>query len=79
MARDVCLDCEEDECVLDRNIKWDTEEEETIAEQVDVQCENCGILETLELIEGKLGPHSRFTETHHLTDGKICGIIRRLG
>ena len=80
-SRDICLHCEEDECFLGRNIKWQTdEEEEPEGREIDVQCQGCGCLETLVLVDGMLGTHPRFTETLHLRpDGTKCGEAKRLG
>ncbi|KKM05654.1 hypothetical protein LCGC14_1751830 [marine sediment metagenome] len=79
-ARILCLDCPLDDCVLERNIKYDESvPEEPIGEDVDVICESCGTLETLTYVEGKLGKHPRFTETHHLTNHGTCGKIRLVG
>ncbi|KKM70212.1 hypothetical protein LCGC14_1442960 [marine sediment metagenome] len=76
-ARILCLDCPLDDCVLERNEMYDEPvPEEPIGEDVEVICESCGTLETLTYVEGKLGKHPRFTETHHLTNGGICGKIR---
>ena len=78
VGREICFNCPLDECVLDRN-KLDEDEEEEIGEEIEVICKNCGTMETLVLIDGKLGNHPRFTETHHLTNNRVCGIIRKLG
>jgi len=85
VSRDICLDCPLGACVLDRNIKrQEPEPEEPMGREIDIQCLACQTLETLELVEGRLGPHPRFVEyggqTIHLTpDGESCGVCKRLG
>jgi len=80
----ICLyDCPYMYCVLSRNlpkILIETEPEETYhTREIHVQCEVCHTLETIELVNGKLGTHPRFElrdgGLYHLRyDGSTCGV-----